>query len=277
MSLQLKKAQKHKVKIKIGVQGSAGSGKTYSALKMALGFTSIDRIAVIDTENGSASLYSDLFGEFLTLELPPPYTPERCIEAIDICAKSDVDVIIFDSISHEWIGEGGMLDLADQMAGNSFTNWSKLSPRHNRFINKILSCSKHMICTMRSKQDYVLVENEKGKMVPEKVGMKSVTRDGVDYEFTLNFDIDIANFARATKDRTSLFKGKPEFKITEETGKTIKEWCEKGIEYPEPDEDQFKGLLKYLQGNEDQKSAAKNALLRYKLNEEQSKQIKPLL
>ena len=275
MNLQLKKAEKKKVKIKIGLQGSAGSGKTYSALKMALGMTDNDitKIAVIDTENGSASLYSDIFGEFLTLELAPPFTPERCIEAINICEKADVKVIIFDSISHEWIGEGGIINLAESMAGNSFTNWGKLTPRHNRFINRILSCQKHMICTMRSKQDYILVENEKGKMAPEKVGMKSVTRDGVDYEFTLNFDIDIKNFATATKDRTSLFKNKPEAKIDESTGKTIIEWCEHGKDLPEPTEEQFKALLTYLGGDEKQKEAARSGLTKYNLNELQQKQI----
>lgn len=230
--MQLKKAAKQQVKIKIGLQGSAGSGKTYSAIKLALGMTNGDpsKIAVIDTENESASLYSDIFGEFLTLQLEAPYTPERCIKAIDICEESnDVQVVIFDSISHEWIGEGGMLDLAESMSGNTFTNWGKLTPRHNRFINRILSCKKHMICTMRSKQDYILVENEKGRMAPEKVGMKSVTRDGVDYEFTLNFDIDIKNFATCTKDRTSMFKNQPEFKITENTGFEILQWCESGV------------------------------------------------
>jgi hypothetical protein len=270
--MKLIKAEKKKVKIKIGLQGSAGSGKTFSAIKMALGMTKGDpsKIAVIDSENGSASLYSDKFGEFLTLELTAPYTPERCIEAINICEKEkDIEVIIFDSISHEWIGEGGMIDLADQMAGNSFTNWGKLTPRHNRFINRILSSQKHMICTMRSKQDYILVENDKGKLAPEKVGMKSVTRDGVDYEFTLSFDIDIKNFAVSTKDRTSIFKNTPEFKITEETGKQIMDWCNDGADLPEPTPEQFEGIVQYLKGNDKEKEQAQKALTKYKFNPEQ--------
>lgn len=231
--LVIKKAEKQKVKIKIGLQGSAGSGKTYSAIKMALGMTNgdISKICVIDTENESASLYSGLFGEFLTIPFEPPYTPERCTEAISLCENhEDIEVIIFDSISHEWMGSGGILDLHSQMGGADMLKWAKLTPRHNRFIDSILQCKKHMICTMRSKQDYVMVENSKGKTVPEKVGMKAVTRDGVDYEFTLNFDIDINNFARASKDRTAIYKGKPEFKITENTGFEIKQWCEEGVD-----------------------------------------------
>lgn len=231
--MELIKARKQKVKIKIGLQGSAGSGKTYSALKIAMGMVDgdVSRIAVIDTENGSASLYSDIFGEFLTLPLEPPYSPERCVEAVNLCAKTEgVEVIIFDSISHEWMGVGGVMDLIDSMSGQGMQKWAKMTPRHNKFIDSILQVDKHVICTMRSKQDYVLTENEKGKMVPEKVGMKAVTRDGVDYEFTLNFDLDQSNFAHTNKDRTSLFKNKPEFRIEEATGRTILEWCNSGID-----------------------------------------------
>jgi len=276
--LQLKKAVKNKVKIKIGIQGSAGSGKTYSALKMALGMVGgdINKVAVIDTESGSSALYSDIFGQFMHMELTSPFTPERCIEAINICEKSDAQVIIFDGISHEWIGEGGILDLAEQMSGNSFTNWGKLTPRHNRFINRILSCQKHMICTMRSKQDYIMVENEKGKMAPEKVGMKSVTRDGVDYEFTLNFEVDIKNFAVASKDRTSMYKGKPEFKIDESTGTDIITWCNTGAELPHPSEAQFTGILNYLSGDDKQKDLARQALSKYTFTEKQQIQITEL-
>lgn len=231
--MELKKAQKQKVKIKIGLQGSAGSGKTYSALKIAMGMVNNDvsKIALIDTENGSASLYSDIFGEFLTLDFKPDYTPERCIEAIKMCESYEgIEVIIFDGISHEWMGKGGVIDLIDKMSGNGMLKWAKMTPRHNLFIDAILQADKHMICTMRSKQDYVLNQNEKGQQVPEKVGMKAVTRDGVDYEFTLNFDIDQKNFASASKDRTSLFKNKPEFVINEETGKTILKWCNDGVD-----------------------------------------------
>lgn len=242
--MQLQKATRKKVKIKIGMQGPAGSGKTIGALLSAYGMTGDwSRIAVVDTENESASLYvgrtlhtGETIGEFQTLPLRPPYTPERCIEAIQLCLNApDIDVIIFDSISHEWNGKGGILDLHEQMGKiNDMQKWAKLTPRHNRFVDEILQAGKHMILTMRSKQDYVMKEstNSSGKsvLVPEKVGLKAVTKDGVDYEFTLNFDIDINNFASAVKDRTALYKGKPEFKITQDIGKTILDWCNTGID-----------------------------------------------
>lgn len=231
--MQLRKATRTKTKLRIALSGPSGSGKTYSALIMASGMSSWDKIAVIDTENGSADLYDHL-GEYNVLRLEAPYTPERFIQAIEECEKSGMEVIIIDSISHEWDGKGGILETHSQMAGNSYTNWAKLTPRHNRFIEKILSSPAHVIATMRAKQDYVLQEKN-GKQVPEKVGLKSITRDGVDYEFTLVFDIDIKHNVESSKDRTSLFMDKPQFIISSETGEQLKNWSEKGIDkIPEP-------------------------------------------
>lgn len=231
--MQLTKATRTKTKIKLGISGTSGSGKTYSALLLAKGLTkSWDKIAVIDTENGSADLYAHL-GEYSTLTLAPPYMPETYIEAIEVCEKAGMEVIIIDSMSHEWDGKGGILEQHSAMTGNSFTNWSKLTPRHNAFIDKILQSPVHIICTMRSKQDYVLNEKD-GKQVPQKVGLKAITREGVDYEFTLVFDIDIKHKATASKDRTGLFMDKPEFVIDEKTGKMIKDWTEQGVDTPKP-------------------------------------------
>ncbi|RYE28426.1 MAG: AAA family ATPase, partial [Sphingobacteriales bacterium] len=135
-----------------------------------------------------------------------------------------IEVIIIDSVSHEWEGSGGILDIHSNMQGNSFTNWSKLTPRHNAFVQAILQSPCHIIGTVRTKQEYVLSEKN-GKQVPEKIGLKGVTKEGLDYEFTLVFELDIKNNATATKDRTSLFIGKPEFKVTSEIGGIILNWC----------------------------------------------------
>ena len=225
--MQLEQASRKRAKIKMALQGPSGSGKTYSALLVAFGLCNDwTKVAVIDTENHSAELYSHL-GQYNTVELTAPFAPEKYIEAINLCDKAEMQVIIIDSISHEWEGIGGILDVHGNMAGNSFTNWSKLTPRHNAFIQAILQSSSHIIGTIRSKQDYVLNEKN-GKMVPEKVGLKGVTRESMDYEFTLVFDIDIKHNANVSKDRTGLFVGKPEFRITSETGKQILDWCNKG-------------------------------------------------
>ncbi|XVJ66866.1 MAG: AAA family ATPase [Lacibacter sp.] len=227
--MQLQTASRKRAKIKMGLQGPSGSGKTYSALLIAFGLTNDwSKVAVIDTENHSADLYANL-GEYKVLSLSAPFSPERYIEAVEACLQAGVDVIIIDSISHEWEGTGGILDMHSQMPGNSFTAWAKLTPRHNAFIQEMLQSPIHIIANMRTKQDYVLVDKN-GKMVPEKVGLKGITREGMDYEFTVVFELDIKHMASVSKDRTFLFADKPEFKITAETGRKILEWCTSGAE-----------------------------------------------
>ncbi|MBS1684400.1 MAG: AAA family ATPase [Bacteroidetes bacterium] len=224
MEFQLHQAKRSKAKIKVGLQGPSGGGKTYSALLLAKGLVGDwSKIAVIDTENHSADLYSHL-GNYNVLHLEAPFTPERYISAIEACEKSGMQAIVVDSISHEWEGTGGILSIHSTMVGNSFTNWSKLTPRHNEFIQKILQSPAHIIATIRTKQDYVLSEKN-GKQVPEKIGLKGVTREGMDYELTIVFDININHHSRASKDRTGLFDKVPEFVITEKTGQRILQWC----------------------------------------------------
>ena len=132
-----------------------------------------------------------------------------------------MEVIIIDSISHCW---DYLLDFHANLQGNSFANWAKVTPRQNAFIQRILNSSCHVICTMRSKQEYVLNERN-GKMIPEKVGLKAVQRDNVDYEFTIVFDVNMKHYALASKDRTELFAGKAEFPLTEQVGMQILDWC----------------------------------------------------
>lgn len=223
--MELRKSERKRAKIKMALQGPSGSGKSYSALQLAKGLVNNDmtKIAVIDTENGSADLYSHL-GNFNVLTLRSPFSPERYIEAIGVCEKAGMDVIIMDSISHCW---DYLLDYHGSLTGNSFTNWNKVTPRQRAFVDKILQSDIHIIATMRTKQDYVL-NNRDGKFVPEKVGLKAVQRDGVDYEFTLVFDIDIKHNATASKDRTGLFIDKPEFQIGPATGRKVLQWCTGG-------------------------------------------------
>ena len=223
--MEIQKAQRRRAKIRLSIQGPSGSGKTYSSLLVAKGLVNgWSDICVIDTENHSADLYSHL-GAYNVLTLGKPFAPESYIDAIELCEKSGMKVIIIDSLSHEWEGEGGILDIHASMVGNSFTNWSKVTPRHNALVQRLLQSDCHVIATFRTKQDYVL-SDKNGKMVPEKVGLKSVTKDGMDYEFTVALDIDINHNATCTKDRTGRFNGSIPFKVNEATGVRIKDWCE---------------------------------------------------
>lgn len=220
--MELQTAERKNAKIKMAITGASGSGKTYSALLLASGITTWDKIAVIDTENGSANLYAHL-GKYKVLPLED-HKPETYIKAIELCEKQGMEVIILDSVTHEW---QWCLNYHSSLPGNSFTNWGKVTPLHDKFIRKILTTNLHFIATMRTKQDYVL-QDKNGKKVPEKVGLKVVQRDGLDYEFTLVFDLDINHNANASKDRTSLFSDEALFVITAETGERILQWCKEG-------------------------------------------------
>ncbi len=226
--MQLKQSEKKQVKLRLGLSGASGFGKTTSALLIAYGMTGDwSKIAVIDTENSSASLYSDL-GNFNVLDLSAPYSPERYIQAIELCEKSNISVIIIDSASHEWNGSGGCLDIHEKLGGR-FQDWANVTPRHQAFIDKILQSQCHIITTTRRKMDYSLDVGSNGKTQVVKHGTKEITRDGFEYELTVNFELINENhLAKVSKDRTSLFANKPEFVITVETGKKILEWCNSG-------------------------------------------------
>ncbi|MCD8274243.1 MAG: ATP-binding protein [Alistipes sp.] len=220
--LLIRPTTRKQAKIKLALQGCSGSGKTYSALLLAYGMTNDWRkIAVVDSENGSADLYSHL-GNYNVVSLGSDYSPENYIEAISLCEQSGMEVIIVDSISHCW---DYLLDFHANLQGNSFANWAKVTPCQNAFVQKILRSPSHIICTMRTKQDYVLNEKN-GKMIPEKVGLKAMQRDGMDYEFTVVLDIDLKHHVQASKDRTGLFMGRPEFTITPKVGQAILNWCD---------------------------------------------------
>jgi len=239
--MELKQSERSNTKIKVGLQGSSGSGKTFSALLVAYGITNDwNKICVIDTENGSANLYAHL-GAYNVLSLDVPFTPERYIEAIASCEKSGIEVIIIDSISHCW---ENLLASHAAMLGNSFVNWNKITPRYNSFIQKILQSNSHIICTMRTKQDYNLIEKN-GKQVPEKAGTKVIMREGINYEFTVVMEMDLSHKVKVTKDRTGIFSNQSEFIPSFETGKTILDWCNNEVKVIELNHLQHGSLSHY--------------------------------
>jgi len=191
--MKLQKATRKKVKLRLGISAVSGGGKTYSSLLLAKGLVgSLEKVAVVDTENGSASLYAHL-GDFNTIELTAPYTPERYVEAIQACEKAGMECIIIDSITHEWDGKGGILEIHSSMTGNSFTNWSSITPRHQKFIDAILQSKCHVITTVRRKQDYEMSLNDKGKQTPVKVGLKEITRAFFCGAWNVNFARSLVN------------------------------------------------------------------------------------
>lgn len=227
--MKLQKAKRHQVKLKVGMSGPSGYGKTYSALLLAFGITEDwNKIGIIDTENNSASLYSHL-GDFNVLALGEPFSPERYIEAIKVCENSDIEVLIIDSISHEWNGKGGSLEIHEALGGR-FSDWAKVTPRHNSFLDAIIQSKVHVITTSRRKVDYSLDQDSTGKTKVMKLGTKEIQREGWEYELTVNFEfLNDKHLVNVSKDRTGLFVGKPEFIINSSTGKMLKDWCNQGV------------------------------------------------
>lgn len=240
--MKFAKALRKKAKLRLALTGPSGSGKTYGALEIAKGLGG--KTAVIDTEKGSASLYSDRFN-FDVLELDPPFTPERFIEAIGAAQGAGYDNLIIDSITHEWSGSGGCLELLDGLAkakyrGNTWSAWSEITPRHNAFLDAILRSDLHIIATMRSKTETAQVDKGNGKKGVDKLGMKSEQRDGVEYEFTTVLDLNHeTHTAMASKDRTGLFSNSEVTQLNESTGKKLMDWLNDGRTKAEVDLSHF--------------------------------------
>ncbi len=230
--MKLKRAERKKVALKLGLAGPSGSGKTYSGLLLAKGLVGDwEKVAVIDTENGSADLYAHL-GAYNTLTLEPPFEPEKFLKALDACIEAGMGAVVIDSISHEWMGEGGVLDYQSNLGGQ-WKDWAKATPRHRRFIDGILQAPVHVICCSRVKTEWTTDKNEKGKTEPKKVGLKLEQREGIEYEYTVAFRLSQTHMAEADKDRTGLFAGKADFRITEETGKQLLAWANSGVDQPD--------------------------------------------
>ena len=229
--MQILKAQRTRAKARVGISGPSGSGKTYSALLFAYGLVGDwEKICVIDSEVGSSNNYAHL-GEFNVLELSAPFSPDRYIEAIKAAESAGMEAIVIDSVSHEWDGKGGCLEINDHLAqtkykGNTWAAWSETTPRHQKFIEAIVGSKAHIIATSRSKTETTLVDGK-----PKKVGTKDIQRDGFEYEMTLMFNIDRdSHFAMAVKDRTSLFIDRDPFKLSIQTGEEFRQWLETGID-----------------------------------------------
>lgn len=226
-----RKAERKQAKLRLALCSPSGGGKTYTSLLIAQGLAPGGKVALIDTEAGSGELYADMT-PYDVAPLSSPYTPSRYIEVIEAAGAAGYDVLIIDSLSHAWAGEGGVLELHDRAAAavkNSFAAWREVTPQHNALVEAILRAPLHVIVTMRTKTAYEVIE-EGGKKKPVKIGLAPIQRDGLEYEFTLVMDLTTeGHIATATKDRTGLFDGQ-HFPPTVETGEALREWLETGAD-----------------------------------------------
>lgn len=250
MALQLKKAKRSNVYLKMGIASPSGGGKTAGALLIAYGMLKEkypnlsdaeiwQKTAIVDSENGSGELYVNHnigryhIGEYNAITLEPPFEAGIYIEAIRLCEKNGIEVCIIDSASHLWTGQGGLLEQQANIArkgGNSYTAWRDVTPEHSRFVDAMLQCNMHIIATMRSKVEHVQEKDEKGKITVRKIGLRPIQREGMEYEFTLFLDIDETHHVTVSKDRTSIFDNKSPMVITPDVGSKLMTWAMSGTD-----------------------------------------------
>ncbi len=235
MDFKIAEAKRENIWVKVALMGASGSGKTYSALRLATGMLAElkakgmeqnGRIAFINTEGARGRYYANEFAYDIA-DMEAPYSPEKYIEYINEIVKANYPILIIDSTSHEWEGKGGALEI-HQLAGGRYQDWGKVTPRHDKFILSIADSPIHIIATMRGKDQYAL-EQEGGKTTVKKLGVGAKQRDGFEYEFTLSLLIDqLNNFAITQKDNTHLFESRGYIKLSEDDGKELITWANSG-------------------------------------------------
>lgn len=236
--LDVKDAVRELVFVKVALMGASGSGKTYSALKMATGMSEAlepilgrkAKIIMLNNEASRGKYYANEF-DYSIADIAAPHEPEKYVSAIKQCVKMGFDIIILDSSSHEWEGDGGCLAI-HSLLGGKYQDWSKVTPRHNKFIQEIADSPIHIIATMRGKDQYEMDKSEQGRITVTKLGVGAKQREGFEYEFTTTLLLEQQDhFAKAQKDNTHIFESKGRFIIEKEHGKEIIAWANSGKGY----------------------------------------------
>lgn len=222
MAIKFQKAKREQVWLKVLLSGASGSGKSYSALRLAAGIVKKcgGDVAYIGTEGSRDKYYSNEF-DYDLLQLEDPFSTDKYMEAIKMAIDAGYKVLVIDSLSHEW---KWLNDTHDKMPGNSFTNWGKLKPKHRQFMDMVLNSPIHVIATARGKDDWVL-EDKNGKQVPKKVGMGQQQDKDISYEYTVSLMLSQdTHIASADKDNTHLFEGRYDV-LTEKDGEKLYDWA----------------------------------------------------
>lgn len=242
MTIAFKPATREASYARIALSGPSGSGKTYTALTLAHSLS--ERVAVIDTERGSASKYVGLNGWKFDTVQPDSFSPRSLVELLGAAAGGDYGCVVVDSLSHYWMGVDGMLEQADRHAvrGNTFAGWKEVRPDERRMIDALVAYPGHVIATLRVKTDYVLEENERGKKVPRKVGLKPEQREGLDYEFDLVGELDHDNTLTVAKSRIHTLAKAVVPMPGEEFAAQIRDWLSDGVQVPTVGEYRKKAL-----------------------------------
>lgn len=238
MTFQVKKAKREKIYDKVALMAPSGGGKTYSSLRLAKGMAQeIEKetgkkakILLANTEQKRGYYYANEF-DYDIVDIDAPHEPEKYVDLINFAVSEGYDILIIDSSSHEWEGKGGCLEI-HQKAGGQYQHWKSVTPRHNKFISAIADSPIHIIATMRGKDQYEMIKDDKGKASVQKLGVGAKQRDGFEYEFTCTFLLDQkTNTAEVQKDNTHLFDHEGAKLLTESDGVKLIQWANSGEGY----------------------------------------------
>lgn len=211
MKIEFTPAVRRKTKARVALSGPPGSGKTWTALTFAHVFAP-GSIAMIDTEKESADSYQGVNGWHWFSYKPATYEPELLIDALAAAAAGGYECVVIDSLSHFWMGTGGMLEQVDNStkrsrSSSSFSSgWKEMRPIERRMIDALTGYPGHVIVTMRTKTEWVVQDNAQGKAAPRKVGTKPEQREGIEYEFSVVADMDLDNVLTISKTRVPTLK-----------------------------------------------------------------------
>ncbi|MER7433170.1 ATP-binding protein [Pseudonocardia alni] len=234
MTVQFVPATRAAAKARIALAGPSGAGKTYTGLALACGLS--DRVAVIDTERGSASKYVGLNNWAFDTLAPTSFSPQSLSEALAVASAGGYGCVLVDSLSHYWMGVDGMLEQVDRRAkgGNNFSGWKEARPDERRMIDALVSYPGHVVVTLRVKTEYVIEKDDRGKSVPRKVGLRPEQREGIEYEFDVIGDLDLDNNLVVSKTRIPMLHGAVIPKPGPELAETIRDWLADGEEVAGP-------------------------------------------
>lgn len=233
--MKLTKATKTKARLRLALQGASGCGKTFSALSIATNLGA--RVAFLDTERGSASLYADRFA-FDVVEAGDDFNPAKVGEFLRLAAAEGYEVAVIDSLTHFWNGRGGFLELVDAEVkrmqarggkGDSFAAWKNITPIYNQLVADILNAPIHVIVCLRAKQEYSK-EMENGKSVVKKLGMAPEFRDAFQFEMQIEAMLDSDNNLAIGKTRCSEIAGKVFHRPGKDVADILKRWLEDGAQ-----------------------------------------------
>ncbi|WP_417841997.1 AAA family ATPase [Terasakiella sp.] len=236
--IEIRKATRAGARLVIGLPGISGSGKTYTALQFAWGLANYqsEKVGLLDAENRRGSLYADILKDsagkvhpFMIGDLIAPFSPARYVEAIHAFQKAGVEVLVIDSATHEWEGQGGCHDIAD--ANKRMPDWKNAKAEHKKFMNALLQSDMHIIACIRAREKVEVAKDATGKTIFKPLGIMPVQEQNFMFEMTASLMMWNEGKNQAVEkcpEALRPFLGREEGYITPADGKAVRDWVDGG-------------------------------------------------